>query len=90
MFLQSLEVKRSDSTKIQNRRKKVNIPVGKSVCAENTLDDKEMDSEEVAADKQMLEDEPTTSSRHENEIMFNDNKKKDSSWITWKASHLRK
>lgn len=77
VFLQSLEARRSGYTKIQNRRKKVNFTAGKSVCAVNTLGDEGLVSEDAVADEELLEDEPTTSSRHENELIFNDNSSDD-------------
>lgn len=78
-FLQRLQCQRIELTKsVKSRRKKLNIPPGRSVCVENSQTDEDMPNNEAIADSEIMEEEPTTSSGiKSNEIIFDDNSSDD-------------
>ncbi|XP_030748969.1 uncharacterized protein LOC115877041 [Sitophilus oryzae] len=78
-FLQKIQSQRIELTKaVKSRRKKLNIPPGRSVCLENLQSDEDMSNSEVIADNETLEEEPTTSSGiKRNETIFDENSSDD-------------
>lgn len=81
-FIKTLEAKRSEVTSIvKNRRKKMNVPAGKSVCTDEPTFNEGMDTEDEVVPRDepctFSRDEPHTSLRQENDIIFDDNSSDD-------------
>ncbi|XP_030749222.1 jerky protein homolog-like [Sitophilus oryzae] len=77
-FLQDSKPTNRVDLAVKSRRKKLNIPPGRSVCLENLQSDEDMSNSEVIADNETLEEEPTTSSGiKRNETIFDENSSDD-------------